>query len=122
MSPATNEIGKYVEVQMCIRDRVYPAYIERENVAWCDRERYFKSGRYCERELCDNWEIELYRVCRNYEELIERLGGERSENNNLSLIHIFNRYDPTVSCYNSNTINYFKINYEGKNLPVYENT
>ena len=34
---------------------------------------------YCERELCDNWEIELYRVCRDYEELIERLGGDRSD-------------------------------------------
>ena len=38
-------------------------------------------GRYCERELCDNWEMELYRVNGNYEEFVERLGGERSENN-----------------------------------------
>ena len=55
---------------------VSPAYIERENVIWgYDR-------RYCVRELCDNWEMELYRVNRYYEEFIERLGGERSENNN----------------------------------------
>ena len=49
------------------------ANVERENVIW----GYDKS--YCERELCDNWEIELYRICRNYKEFIERLGGDRSD-------------------------------------------
>ena len=65
-----------------------PAYIERECVTWC----------YCERE------IEVFKVNRNYGEFVERLIGERSNNNNeyipcikaeiaaildLSLIHIW---------------------------------
>ena len=53
------------------------AKIGRENVAWCDRERCSKSERYCERKR----EVEIFKICRNCEEFIERLGGERSENN-----------------------------------------
>ena len=43
----------------------------------CIRDRY-DSERYIER----NREVEIFKICRNYEEFIERLGGERSENNN----------------------------------------
>ena len=56
---------------MCIRDRIW-GY----------------DGRYCERELCDNWEMELYRVNRNYEEFVERLGGDM----------IYNKYSKYLPC------------------------
>ena len=50
-----------------------PAGIERENVAWCDRERYYERNR----------EIVIFKINRMYEEFMERLGVE------LSLIHIY---------------------------------
>ena len=49
---------------------VSPAYIERESVIGS------YDGRHGERELCVNWEMELFRVNRNYKELVERLGVE----------------------------------------------
>ena len=41
-----------------------------------ERERWYDSERYIER----NREVEIFKIGRNYEEFIERLGGERSEN------------------------------------------
>ena len=51
---------------------------------WC-KNKVVVSPAYIERELCDNWEMEFYRVNRNYEEFIERLGGERSDKYNKNL-------------------------------------
>ena len=73
--------------------------------AWDGRKRvkWHYDGRYFERELCVDGEIELFKVGRNYKELVERLGIERVENDveilpcveadiaavdDLSLIHI----------------------------------
>ena len=51
---------------------VSPAYIERECVAWCCCERYFERKRG----------IEIFKVNRNYEEFMERLGVEMMYNYN----------------------------------------
>ena len=50
--------------------------------AWVSRESVIGSygGRYFERELCVDGEIELFKVDRNYKEFVERLGIERVEN------------------------------------------
>ena len=54
---------------MCIRDRV-----SRESVIGS------YDGRYFERELCVDEEIELFKVGRNYKKLAERLGIEIVDN------------------------------------------
>ena len=51
-------------------ESVSPAYVEGE--------KYIEREWYCERKS----EIEVFKVNRNYEEFIERLDGERSNNNN----------------------------------------
>ena len=76
-----NDNGMIVCFEGLKRERWYDSerYIEREKCCW-ERyyyERCFKSERYCERK----GEVEIFKICRNYEEFIERLGGERSENN-----------------------------------------
>ena len=48
-----------------------------------ESDRYIERERYCkERERERKREIEIFKVSRNYEEFVERLGGERSNNNN----------------------------------------
>ena len=75
---------------------VSPAYIERESVAWCYSERYIERERYCERKR----EVEIFKVNRNYEEFVERLGGERSNNNNKYLPYSETEIVETMYNYN----------------------
>ena len=57
-----------------------PANIERENVAWCDRERYIERERCCEKYCERKREIEIFKINRKYEEFMEKLGVEMIDN------------------------------------------